>query len=382
MFRADSFHAFVVIGLILLSGGGCGGGSGSISGLGGAGSGGGSSDPSNYGQDSKTGLAVLQALYSQSTGLYASPTGWWNAANSMTVLANYARVSGDSTYNSVLANTFTAAQKSHANFINAYYDDQQWWALAWVDAYDLTGNASYLSMAETIFANVAQNGWDTGTCGGGVWWSTAKTYKNAIPNELFLSLAAALANRTSGTTSAGYLSWAQKEWAWFKGSGMINSENLINDGLNSNDPSACANNGATTWTYNQGVILGGLVELYRADQDPTLMPEAEAIAGAAISHLSVNGILTEPGNLSGGDGPQFKGIFMRNLMVLYQAIPGTSAQAAQFRSYAQTNAQSIWKNDRNSANQLGGLWQGPFDSADATRQTSALDALIAADAMQ
>jgi predicted alpha-1,6-mannanase (GH76 family) len=324
----------------------------------------------------------LQTWYSQGDGLYASPTGWWNAANSITVLANYARVTGDTSYISVIANTFSAAQKSHANFINMFYDDQQWWALAWIDAYDLTGNGSYLSMAETIFNNVVTNGWDASVCGGGVWWSAAKSYKNAIPNELFLTLAAGLANRTTGTASKSYLEWAQREWAWFRASGMINSRSLVNDGLNSTDPATCTNNGGKIWTYNQGVILGGLVELYRADQDPTLLPEAEAIATAAVTHLSVSGILIEPGNLFGGDGPQFKGIFMRNLMELYEAIPSSSDQAGQYRSFAEANARSIWMNDRSSGNELGGLWQGPFDSADATRQTSAIDALIAADAMQ
>ncbi len=53
---------------------------------------------------------------------------------------------------------------------------------------------------------------------------------------------------------------------------MINAQSLVNDGLNSSNPNACTNNGRTTWTYNQGVILGGLVELYNADKDPTLLP--------------------------------------------------------------------------------------------------------------
>lgn len=378
MLRPDLCRTIIMVALFLISGG-CGGDSSSVTGSGLSST---NSDPSNYGQNAKLAVATLQTWYSQSTGLYASPAGWWNAANSITVLADFARATGDDSYNSALANTFAEAQKSHANFINNYYDDQQWWALAWIDAYDLTGQSNYLSMAETIFQNVSANGWDTSVCGGGVWWSTAETYKNAIPNELFLALAAALANRTTGTASKGYLAWAQKEWAWFKASGMINSQNLINDGLNSTNPAACSNNGKTTWTYNQGVILGGLVELYRADQDPTLLPEAEAIATAASSQLSVNGVLTEPGKLSGGDGPQFKGIFMRNLMRLYEAIPATSAQAGQYRRFAEANAQSIWTNDRNPGNQLGGLWQGPFDSADATRQTSAIDALIAAEAMR
>jgi hypothetical protein len=39
---------------------------------------------------------------------------------------------------------------------------------------------------------------------------------------------------------------------------MINSHNNINDGLSLK---ICENNGHTVWSYNQGVILGGLVEL-------------------------------------------------------------------------------------------------------------------------
>jgi predicted alpha-1,6-mannanase (GH76 family) len=328
----------------------------------------------SYTQQAASGIQTLQQWYQQSTGLYTSPSNWWNAANSVTVLANYEQVSGDTSYYSVIANTFAAAQGSHANFVNEFYDDDGWWALAWIDAYDVTGNPAYLSMAETIFTAIT-GAWDS-TCGGGVWWSTSRAYKNAIPNELFLTIAAKLANRTSGTASAAYLNWAQQEWTWFKKSGMINAKSLINDGLNSSNPSACTNNGGSTWSYNQGVILGGLVELYRADNDPTLLPQAEAIANAAIANLAQNGILTDPGSMTGGDAPQFKGVFLRNLMALYVADPDPRYQA-----FADTNAKSIVASDQGQRCEFGALWQGPFDSADATRQTSALDAIIAAAAM-
>ncbi len=329
----------------------------------------------SYTQQAASAIQTLQQWYQPRSGLYASPSGWWNSANSVTVLANYERVSGDTSYYSVIANTFTAAQGAHANFVNTFYDDDGWWALAWIDAYDVTGNPAYLSMAETIFTAIT-GAWDS-TCGGGVWWDTSRTYKNAIPNELFLSIAAKLANRTSGSVSASYLKWAQQEWTWFKNSGMINAQNLINDGLNSSNPNACGNNGGKTWSYNQGVILGGLVELYHADNDPTLLPQAEAIANAAIAHLTQNGILTDPGSMSGGDAPQFKGVFLRNLMTLYVADPDPSYQA-----FADANAKSIVASDQGPDCVFGAIWQGPFDSADATRQTSALDALIAAAAMQ
>lgn len=342
------------------------------------------SGDTTYAQQAATGIQELQLWYSNSSGLYVSPSGWWNTANSITMLGDYEKVTGDRSYISVLANTFTAAQQSHANFTNEYFDDSGWWALAWIEAYDVTGNAQYLTMAETIFNYIVSNGWDTTVCGGGVWWSTAKTYKNAIPNELFLTIAAKLANRTTGPTSAAYLNWAKTEWTWFKASGMINGQNLINDGLTSTNPAACVNNNAATWTYNQGVILGGLVELYQADQDPTLLPQAEAIADATQTKLvTANGILVEPEQkITGGDGPQFKGVFLRNLMELYAALPATGAEAAKYKAFADANASSIWTNDRTAATQFGVYWQGPVDSTDATRQTSALDALVAAAAMQ
>lgn len=335
----------------------------------------------SYAQEASQGIAAMQTnWYSQSSGLYAAPSGWWNAANTITVLANYSKATGSSQYASVLANTFANANKANgtANFINSYNDDEGWWALAWIDSYDLTGTASYLTMAQSIFADMAGQ-WDTTTCGGGIWWSKkgGGTYKNAIANELFLSVAASLANRVSDPTQkAQYLAWAQKEWQWFKATGMINSQNLVNDGLTSTNPNACTNNGNRTWSYNQGVILGGLVELYNADKDATLLPQAQAIAGAAIASLAPNGILADP-TVSGGDAPQFKGVFTRNLMYLYAAAPN-----AQYKTFVDANANSIWTNDRGGSYEFGGLWQGPFDSGDATRQTSALDTLVAAANMQ
>ena len=72
---------------------------------------------------------------------------------------------------------------------------------------------------------------------------------------------------------------------------------------------------------------------------------------------------------------------MRNLMALYATAPDP-----QYKAFADANAASIIAHDRNADQsddwQFGGLWQGPFDSGDATRQTSALDALIAAAAME
>ena len=335
---------------------------------------------------SRDAIVALQQWYSPETGIYKS-TGWWNAANAITVLANYSRTAQTKEYLPIFANTLKMAQTGPdgaKGFLNKYYDDEGWWALAWIDVYDLTGDEQYLHQASLIFKDM-QLGWEDETCGGGVWWSKDNKDKNAIENELFLSVAASLANRDKDTAArAEELKWMRKEWHWFHDSGMINGDHLINDGLDFSNPKHCVNNGKRTWTYNQGVILGGLEEMSRAEKtagtpDKSAIKTAEAIAAAAMKQLKdPQGALGESdGAHDGGDVPQFKGIFARNLMQLNEthAVHG-------YRAFVELNAQMIWSKDRNGANQLGFWWGGPFDLADAARQSSALDLLIAAEAVK
>jgi predicted alpha-1,6-mannanase (GH76 family) len=334
----------------------------------------------SYLQYSTSSVQRLQTWYTPSTGLYQS-TGWWNSANAITTLADFARASKSKQYISVFANTFTAAQKTNPAFLNNFYDDEGWWALAWIDAYDLTRNRQYLSMAESIFADMVAS-WDD-TCGGGIWWSKDRKYKNAIANELFLSVAAHLANRTSGAGRIRYLNWGNKEWYWFRASGMINSRNLINDGLGKSEGQTtgvrCANNGRTTWSYNQGVILGGLAELSVINRDPSLLLAAQRIATAATTLLvDSKGVLHDPCEPHcGADGVQFKGIFVRNLDLLNETQP-----RAAYRDFVVTNADAIWNRAQGPNFQLGEVWSGPFIVGNAGSQSSALDALVAAASMQ
>jgi predicted alpha-1,6-mannanase (GH76 family) len=269
---------------------------------------------------------------------------------------------------------FDSQQGNPKGFLNGYYDDEGWWALAWIQAYDVTGTTEYLNAAIDIFTDM-KNG-STTPCHGGIWWDKKKTYVNAIANELYLSVAAHLANRVPSYSKASYLSIAEAQWTWFQTSGMINPKSLINDGLTK----ACKNNNGTVWSYNQGVILGALVELNKASPNTTLLTTATSIAKAAIKSLSdSNGVLHDPCEPNcGADGSQFKGVFMRNLQILQAAAPDD-----EFLSFIATNAARIWSKDRNSRNEFSVNWAGPFvGSANASTQSSALDALVAAAAFQ
>jgi predicted alpha-1,6-mannanase (GH76 family) len=324
----------------------------------------------DYRAAAAAGMAALQRWYSPRTGRWRT-TGWWNSANALTAVIGYTRHTGDQTYRGVIETTFTRAQRRHRGFINSFYDDNGWWALAWVAAYDLTAEPRYLAAAQTLFAR-NMNGWDD-SCGGGLWWNEKRRYKNAITNEQFLTLAALLYQRSPGERD--YLDWALRTWAWIRGSGMIGPHGLVNDGLTA----ACVNNGRTTWTYNQGVILGGLAALHEITRETEYLRAAESIADAALRGLTDEaGILAEPCEPTGcdGDQTQFKGIFVR---YLHEFLPYSGRPA--YRAFLLANADSVLDKARNPAGQFGLRWAGPFDRADASRQSSALEVLTAAVAL-
>jgi predicted alpha-1,6-mannanase (GH76 family) len=155
-----------------------------------------------------------------------------------------------------------------------------------------------------------------------------------------------------------------------------------NDGLTPE----CANNGGTTWTYNQGVILGGLAALFEITGDRAYLEQGESIAAAVLSRLATPPWADPPGVLverceqaavgCNGDQAQFKGIFVRFLYDFW-----LRSRRPAYRSFILANARSLWENDKNTDDEFGLHWTGPFDQADAARQSSALDALNVAAAL-
>ncbi|WQF80367.1 Putative glycoside hydrolase, family 76, six-hairpin glycosidase superfamily [Colletotrichum destructivum] len=366
-------------------------------------------DAATYTSNAVDAIRTLQtSWYDVGTGLWDN--AWWNSANAFTTLADFADLNRDAAnelnLGGVLKNTFDQAQKATAtaaksisalglvttsyaitkrenplplearqfsaqgfpNFINEYYDDEGWWALGLIRAYDITRDQDYLDMAVRIFADMKTGG--NTTCDGGIYWSKDRKYVNAIANELYLSVAASLANRIT-SDKASYLSIATSQWAWFKASGMINDEGTINDGLDGD----CQNNGANVWSYNQGVVLGALVELSRATGDKSVLTDAANIAKAAIKRLADdNGILhdtCEPN--CGSDGNQFKGIFVRNLRYLHAVAPQND-----FKTFLLKNADSNWSKNRDAKGKLGVVWSGPVQGVSGPTHSSALDSIVAA----
>lgn len=117
--------------------------------------------------------------------------------------------------------------------------------------------------------------------------------------------------------------------------------------------------------------------MYRATGDSALLSAGRQIGDASTTSTSLNsgGILREPCEADGcgGDGPTFKGAYIRGLSAFNARLP-----ERPYTSYIARQADSAYANDRNALGAYGLHWAGPLDTTDAARQQSALDLMNAA----
>ncbi|KAI5285393.1 hypothetical protein KEM54_000605 [Ascosphaera aggregata] len=303
---------------------------------------------------------------------------FWQSANIISAVADvyaldsvYHREQGDS----IFANTYakTPGASGYQGFHNNFNDDMGWWAVAFLNIYDLTSNRTYLDKAQDLVDFMGQS---SGTpCGGGIWWSRDRSYVAAIANELYIQAAAGLANRlNSPSARSKYFEIADQTFNWFFNSGIVSEDWVVYDGLqqvssgenstSDNGTMTCEPTGAT-FTYNQGVILGAAAELYAHNNDDRYLDLAGNIADATINknsrfmHDGILGDQCDQNESCSGDGEEFKGPFVRNLRKLW-----LQSHKDQWMEFLATQAQSIWKNDMqetdNGTCRLGLYWAGPY----------------------
>jgi len=263
---------------------------------------------------------------------------------------------------------------------SGYFDDEAWWGIAWLKAYQVTSEKAYLNRSRAVFDDLVNRSWSEASCGGGFCWQASSNpddmnacYKNSITNELSITLAAqlALVYKELGMQEAfKYTSgWADRAITWFINSGLLNKSSLVNDGLDTFTKhwQVCSNNGQEAYTYNQGVILSGLAYVWQLQKNRTFLELATKIIESVFaSHLVYKGThilreMDEVPNLPlndlysgspGTDGLQFKSVFIRHLRYFIDVAASHSSatyiiQAAggsldRWRLYIEENAESIW----------------------------------------
>jgi predicted alpha-1,6-mannanase (GH76 family) len=327
--------------------------------------------------------ALREHFWNETSGLW-DETLWWQNACSLEVMSHHALfAANDSLRQRVeadVANLYakTSNMSRGGPTLTGYYDDEEWWALGWLRAWELTGNASYANRTRIIFEHQIDAAWNESSCGGGLMWQGfiysenrfGNPYKGAITNELFLMITAKMAVLGPPADRGHYADWAQRAWAWFRSTGMIGEKSLINDGLDTfaGHEDICRNNNQTAWSYNQGVILGGLAYMWELTAEDSLLETAASIVNATLVHLVHS---DKPGEIGhdvlmepcegrwmdyqecSQDALQFKGVFVRYLGMLLDLahrLPaavgplGGESQLQRYKSFVQTNADSIWNN--------------------------------------
>ena len=329
-------------------------------------------------------LAIqLESWYNYETGLWDT-TSWWNGANVLTALINNASITGDDSFMDVVAFTFDKTKEFKVegtsekaawvckNYINEYYDDEGWWALAWLDAWEYTGEQQYLDMANILFTDIT-TGWSED---GGLYWKKGLNYRGSISNGLTLTLATRLhLAGTKNVNGRSALHWATTIWEWMLRSNLLDLNGNIQDGIRTIKGEETISK--NVWTYNQGVVLTGLVNLYKIIGSESYLKSAEAIAEATLNHMTNDDlilveILCEPNNCN-ADAKQFKGVFMRHLMFLNSHNP-----KKEYKNFILKNTEAIWeKSMLKGTIPPGVIWDSPSD-ANAATVSSALDAFNAA----
>ncbi|KAI7687756.1 hypothetical protein KC353_g20108, partial [Hortaea werneckii] len=265
--------------------------------------------------------------YNATTGLWQDL--WWNSGNIVTTLARLGQVIDEGGETEDVGEEAKEWRDSVMEFLGREFEV---WALAWIQVYDLTNDARYLTEAEEIFEELTTG--LNATCGG-QWWDKAHTASNTINNALYISVAAHLANRVPTSSSSSkdpesYRTTARTHFHWLQDQNLLTPNGTYVDGL---DLQTCQPTGPV-FTYNQGVMIGALVEMSRFPSSSSassasvegashLLDQAEALAtGTLTSLLDSAGILTETAFASSHPNldlvsAQFKGIFVRNLASLY-----------------------------------------------------------------
>eukprot|EP00039_Didymoeca_costata_P012104 m.173123 g.173123 ORF g.173123 m.173123 type:complete len:393 (+) comp15383_c0_seq6:111-1289(+) len=348
---------------------------------------------SNNYEPASNAVQILQNKYFDKLLGYYTEADFWENMEAAHAVVDYMYRSGNHSFLKDLEHFFTIHPEGIC-LLPEGYDDRGWAVATYIRAYELTSNHEYLQRgkhsfqiitrnrhsfaAQYIFDEIDKHAWNS-WCGGGYCWGTdtcvppkhnKEPYKNAITNELGMFNAAKLHQHLNNDTD--YLGKALRILAWFNESGMMGSNGLINDGLdNGVNGTNCRNNEETTWTYNQGVIIGALATLYNSTKDGKYLDMAVKILDGVVALMrNTNGCLLEIGGIHNRDGQGFKGIFIQHLGLLLDSDDISMALREKYIQLVCQSATSLLSNAKTPGGKFGAQWQGPVNATDGDKATN------------
>ncbi|WP_428329409.1 glycoside hydrolase family 76 protein [Mucilaginibacter sp.] len=212
-----------------------------------------------------------------------------------------------------------------------FYDDNQWVAIAYLDAYNRNHKKRYLEKSEMI-CRYMLGGLDT-VAGGGFYWNEGdKSSKNTCSNGPGILVLLQLYNITH---NKAYLNTALDVYKWVNKT-LQAPDSIYYDNIRLRDLKI----GKAKITYNLGTMLQSNVLLYHITKDHKYLGVAEGIAKAGRKYFFKKGRL--PG------GYWFNAVMLRGYQELYK-VDGNK----DWVNFYQEDADAIWNTERDANNMLG-----------------------------
>ncbi|WP_207421532.1 glycoside hydrolase family 76 protein [Desertivirga brevis] len=212
-----------------------------------------------------------------------------------------------------------------------FYDDNQWIAIAYLDAYNRNHKQKYLDVAKMIY-KFMMTGHDTITGGGLYWKEKDYTTKNTCSNGPGILVALQLYKLTKDKQ---YLNTALSLYDWTN-KHLRAPEGIYYDAIKI--PSGNIDKAA--YTYNTGTMLQSNALLYQLTGDVKYLKEAQTIAAAGKARF-----------YKGNKLPNeywFNAVMFRGYIELYKIDKNRD-----WIQFYIDDAERVWKEERDGRNLLG-----------------------------
>lgn len=188
-----------------------------------------------------------------------------------------------------------------------FFDDNGWFGIAFLDAYQATHDRRYVVDAERAFRFLAVSGWNSD--GGGFWWNTVHRYTTSEPLAAAVWIGARL---YEATKIRSFLSKAERWDAWANTHLWSRSQ-----GLYQRSPTD-----GTVMSYVEGLMAAGNAELCKITRRRGYCTRAEQVATNSLRAFSVDLHWA----------PQYDAVDLRGVLNLYSIDQSSAWYALAFHN--------------------------------------------------